>query len=60
MKRLSPEEKLLKAIFGEAGEEEPEHCEACGKVVASPIYYNRKPYHPTCLDKKVNGRRNSV
>lgn len=45
----TPEEKLLKAIFG--GEEVlPLRCSKCGKELEDDtIWYEGKPYHPYCL-----------
>lgn len=52
---MKPEEKLLRAIYGEPRETPPEIChyEKCRKIVYDPIYYNGKPYHPTCLSKEM-------
>lgn len=49
MLKSTPEEKLLKAIFGDE-EAPPLKCTKCGRELGDDaIWYEGKPYHPYCL-----------
>lgn len=58
MKKLSPEEKLLRAADSTFLEKmwknlssgfEDEICMECCRKIRHPIYYNHRPYHSYCL-----------
>lgn len=51
----TPEEKLLRALFGQPRKKEFEKCSFCGRKVDKPIYFNDLPYHASCLSKKLGG-----
>ena len=49
MAKLTPEEKLLHAIYGEPPKIVYPKCAKCNKEVEEPTYLNGKPYHLMCL-----------
>lgn len=42
------EEKLLESAFGKKKKVE-EQCSKCHLPVESPVYFNGRPFHPSCV-----------
>ena len=49
LEKLTPEEKLLRVIFGESPKIVYPKCAKCTKEVKEPIHLNGRPYHLACL-----------
>lgn len=49
-RELTPEQKLLAAIFGPHKRGTFTRCAKCKRKTDHPIWFNGKPHHSSCLD----------